>query len=168
MIPNYAMLIIVAHPYEPMLAVSGIDSTVKIFSPDHRARRLAAKARGVTAADKSTFTSINYPQAPRRRNAISGPSYSNPQHENGLDKEDISDLLADLDDLAEAPVSTRGLESRKRMDKSYEITSRNDMERRTGMQHSYVSRTMLELLQSRLGQQINVEDLQGDENCIVM
>ncbi|KAH0273456.1 WD40 repeat-like protein, partial [Aureobasidium melanogenum] len=29
------------HPYEPMLAVSGIDHTVKIFSPDSRAREAA-------------------------------------------------------------------------------------------------------------------------------
>lgn len=29
------------HPFEPLLAVSGIDSTIKIFSPDARAQEAA-------------------------------------------------------------------------------------------------------------------------------
>ena len=42
-----------------MIAVSGIDSTVKIFSPDARARADAAAARcGVRAIDPSNFSSV--------------------------------------------------------------------------------------------------------------
>jgi nuclear receptor interaction protein len=51
--------VIQPHPYEPMLAVSGIDSTVKIFSADARARADAAGARcGVRAIDPSGFSSV--------------------------------------------------------------------------------------------------------------
>ncbi|KAI5290472.1 hypothetical protein KEM54_001446 [Ascosphaera aggregata] len=38
---NEVVNVIQGHPYEPMLAVSGIDDTVKIFSPDRHAQRLA-------------------------------------------------------------------------------------------------------------------------------
>lgn len=38
------------HPYEPLLAVSGIDNTIKIFSPDARAQ---ADARGEITSDSS-------------------------------------------------------------------------------------------------------------------
>jgi hypothetical protein len=42
-----------------MIAVSGIDSTVKIFSPDARARADAAAARhGIRAVDPATFSSV--------------------------------------------------------------------------------------------------------------
>ncbi|KAF3484151.1 wd and tetratricopeptide repeat protein [Arthroderma uncinatum] len=41
--------VIQGHPYEPTLAVSGIDQTIKIFSPDSRAQEDASK--GVNIAD---------------------------------------------------------------------------------------------------------------------
>ncbi|KAF2208817.1 hypothetical protein CERZMDRAFT_48538 [Cercospora zeae-maydis SCOH1-5] len=44
--------VVQGHPYETMLAVSGIDST--IFSPDSRCREDARLARGVSAADTSS------------------------------------------------------------------------------------------------------------------
>jgi len=47
------------HPYEPVLAVSGIDSTVKIFSADKRARRDARRGvSGVHGVDARGFSSL--------------------------------------------------------------------------------------------------------------
>jgi nuclear receptor interaction protein len=107
-----------------MLAVSGIDSTVKIFSPDQRARRAAARAHGVTAADSSTFPSIGRPQ--RRRTSTLTPQ----------EWKEVNDGISDAGDLSDieepARVSERGLESRRRMHRQYQITSENDMERRSG------------------------------------
>src|ERR1700744_5901485 len=98
-----------------MLAVSGIDSTVKIFSADHRARQAAAKAHGVTAADPSQFTSI---LSLRRRNQSHTP------------REQRTEEEGEESDVEEPKVVERGLESRKRMHLMYRITSENDMERR--------------------------------------
>ncbi|KAF2095638.1 wd and tetratricopeptide repeat protein [Rhizodiscina lignyota] len=50
--------VIQSHPYEPMIAVSGIDHTIKIFSPDARARRDARLGIGVRKVDESDFSSI--------------------------------------------------------------------------------------------------------------
>ena len=43
------------HPYEPILAVSGIDHTIKIFSPDNRARQDAED--GVNISQSSNDSS---------------------------------------------------------------------------------------------------------------
>ncbi|KAL8867299.1 MAG: hypothetical protein Q9198_008569, partial [Flavoplaca austrocitrina] len=42
------------HPYEPVLAVSGIDSTIKIFSPDNRAQEDARAGRRRRARQESS------------------------------------------------------------------------------------------------------------------
>lgn len=47
---NLANALTLGHPYEPLLAVSGIDNTIKIFSPDARAQ---ADARGEFTSDSS-------------------------------------------------------------------------------------------------------------------
>jgi WD40 repeat protein len=41
--------VIEPHPYEPMIAISGIDYTVKIFSADAKERRRAAFGKGIFA-----------------------------------------------------------------------------------------------------------------------
>jgi WD40 repeat protein len=55
---NEVVNVIQGHPYEPMLAVSGIDHTVKIFSPDGRQRFDAKRGIGIEESDHSTFSSI--------------------------------------------------------------------------------------------------------------
>lgn len=45
---HLANALTLGHPYEPLLAVSGIDNTIKIFSSDARAQ---ADARGETTSD---------------------------------------------------------------------------------------------------------------------
>jgi nuclear receptor interaction protein len=66
------------HPYETMLAVSGIDHTIKIFSPDARAREAARLGRGVEAHDASQFSSIAWPprRGGRRRTSRRSTSHS--------------------------------------------------------------------------------------------
>jgi DDB1- and CUL4-associated factor 6 len=149
-----------------MLAVSGIDSTVKIFSPDQRARRAAAHAHGVTAADSSTFPSMG--RRPQRRRA----SPLNPQESKEL-HDGISEGDGDLSDADDQlmRVLEKGLESRRRMHRQYQITSENDMERRSGMHSGYVSRSMWQLLMnSGLGAQMeNMEEMSRDaQDCAVM
>jgi nuclear receptor interaction protein len=144
-----------------MLAVSGIDSTVKIFSPDARARRNALRGIGVSAADHSAFSTIGLSH--RRRCARSRPSGTNGSGShsdlNG-DADDDDDVVDDSD--SEQPAEN-GLASRKRIHMEYEITSENDMERRTENHSDYISRGMIQLLAQRIG---NPEEM--EENCRMM
>lgn len=50
--------VVQGHPYEPIIAVSGIDSTVKIFGGDARARKDAALGIGIEEIDREGFSSI--------------------------------------------------------------------------------------------------------------
>ncbi|KAF1814974.1 WD40 repeat-like protein [Eremomyces bilateralis CBS 781.70] len=50
--------VVQGHPYEPMIATSGIDNTIKIFSADARARHAARMALGVSASDPEEHSSI--------------------------------------------------------------------------------------------------------------
>lgn len=99
------------HPYEPVLAVSGIDHTIKIFSPDHRAQNDAQAGINVSSATNgsSGFSSIS-----GRRRAGRGSN-----NEDGPPKE--------------------GLSSRKRMHQSYQIVSQNDMQRKGGMRDTFIT-----------------------------
>ncbi|KAI5249118.1 WD40 repeat-like protein [Aureobasidium subglaciale] len=117
------------HPYEPMMAVSGIDHTIKIFSPDARAREAARLGRGVGAADASTFSSISWMRQ-RRQNRRAGAT-SEPALPAGA-----RDRNRDDEDEYVAP---GGLASRKRMHLEYQITSQNDVERQGGNQETFLT-----------------------------
>ncbi|KAL8792941.1 MAG: hypothetical protein Q9195_004438 [Heterodermia aff. obscurata] len=132
------------HPYEPLLAVSGIDHTIKIFSPDARAQDEAR--RGVNNTIPRSSTGYSSLSSRRRR--------------------------------SDAPAPSEGLESRKRMHDSYQITSQNDAERQGGMREAFISRGMLAQLAARLrartgtaGEGEEVDEDGGpvvlDDNCIV-
>ncbi|KAI9692213.1 MAG: hypothetical protein M1822_006443 [Bathelium mastoideum] len=131
--------ILEGHPYEPMLAVSGIDHTIKIFSSDSRARENACKGIGVSASDASTFSSINFGRRlSRRRPAQASPDPpskpavpASSTHPNGSNDDDDSD--------DEPEITANGLSSRKRMSQEYEITSRNDADRQGGGQDVYIT-----------------------------
>ncbi|GAB7345215.1 hypothetical protein MBLNU457_3591t1 [Dothideomycetes sp. NU457] len=122
------------HPYETMLAVSGIDHTIKIFSPDARAREAARLGRGIHAADSSDFSSIQWPlrlggrrvPSARSRNPVSEPA-----------------VPAPIDEHDDEYVAPNGLASRKRMHDEYQITSQNDISRQGGNQEAYITRSML-------------------------
>ncbi|KAI5197636.1 WD40 repeat-like protein [Aureobasidium subglaciale] len=131
------------HPYEPMMAVSGIDHTIKIFSPDARAREAARLGRGVEAADASTFSSISWMRQ-RRQNrqtvVTSEPALSaGARAQNGADDDEY--------------VAADGLASRKRMHLEYQITSQNDVERQGGNQETFLTRSMLASLAQHLRRQ---------------
>lgn len=107
------------NPYEPTMAVSGIDHTIKIFSPDANAQRNARKGVGVHQADRG-MSSLGFGRRrrPRRPSAHSPPAVPR------------DPSLSDDDDDDE--VTENGLQSRKAMHEQYQITSQNDMDREGG------------------------------------
>lgn len=120
------------HPYEPLLAVSGIDHTIKIFSPDSRAREAARLGRGVEAADASGFSSITWPaRAIGRRTAQRDMTTSEPAMAAVNDEQGVEE--------DEEYVASGGLASRKRMHEVYQITSRNDIDRQSGNNEALVT-----------------------------
>lgn len=135
--------VVQGHPYETCLAVSGIDHTIKIFSPDARAREAARKGVELMASDASGFSSLAWPprvgrSVIRRRRqtedpaegatTTSEPAVPTPAH--GTDEEE---------DEGESYVSPTGLASRKRMQNAYAIMQNNDVERQGGGQDAYIT-----------------------------
>ncbi len=114
------MLMHAGHPYEPTLAVSGIDSTIKIFSPDRKAQRDARLGinLGGWRDQEAPRSSLRWPRARehRRRSKESEPR-----------------PLLDSDDDEQGDPSCgagpHGLASRRRMHESYQIISQNDVDR---------------------------------------
>lgn len=137
--------VVQGHPYEPVLAVSGIDSTVKIFSADKRARRDARRGVGVAAMDSGNFSSLRLGGRVRGvRAPVTEPAVANT--EAGIGGKEV-----DSDDTDTEPLhAPNGLSSRKRMASEYEITSRNDHDRRGGNRDAFITRGVL----ARLAQQI--------------
>ena len=108
--------VVQGHPYEPMIACSGIDSSIKIFSPDARARDDARQGINVVNPGAEGHSSIRFGGRGRRG--------TQSRDENvGLD-----------DDL-----SNHGLPSRKAMHKSYQIMAQNDVDRRDGMGDAFIT-----------------------------
>ena len=104
------------------MAVSGIDHTIKVFSPDTAAQRNARKGIGVHSADRG-LSSLGFRRRrrPRRPSATSASELTR----------DAS-LSEDDDDDDDAEVTEDGLKSRKAMHDQYQITSQNDMDRKGG------------------------------------
>ena len=127
--------VVQSHPYEPMLAVSGIDHTIKIFSPDSRAREAARLGRGVEVTDASGFSSISWParmrgrRLPRQSTTTSEPAMArtSTSTEGRVEEED--------DDI----IAPNGLSSRKRMQQEYQIVGRNDVDRQGGNNEAYIT-----------------------------
>jgi nuclear receptor interaction protein len=119
------------HPYEPMLAASGIDHTIKIFSPDARAREAARLGSGIGAVDSSSFSSISWMRRRRQNRPAGATSTSEPAVDAATEARDAAD-----DDEYVAP---GGLTSRKRMHLEYQITSQNDVERQGGNQETFIT-----------------------------
>ena len=95
-----------------MLAVSGIDSTIKIFSPDNRNQDDARAGVNIGYASNG-FTTHSSLSGGRRRGRRT-PSES----DNG---------------------TTEGLESRKRMDQKDQIIRENDVQRQGGMREAFIT-----------------------------
>ncbi|KAF2155884.1 WD40 repeat-like protein [Myriangium duriaei CBS 260.36] len=131
--------VIQGHPYEPLLAVSGIDDTIKIFSPDARARMAARLGSGVEAADASTFSSINWPsraygrRLPRRTS--DAVALGSTAENGGSGTEQDSQKLEEDDEF----IAPNGFPSRKRLHLEYQITSQNDSRRQNGAQEAFIT-----------------------------
>jgi len=190
---NDVVNVIQGHPYEPVLAVSGIDSTVKIFSADSRARWNAARGNGIEEGGHSTFSGIGLRRHRPRRHPQAPPNPREAHHSMPpFDPEDYSPSRSDSEahpDLvtstgntqtAESPDSLspqeedsrmpgrNALASRKRMHNEYQIVSQNDMDRRRGgrAESSFLSRGMMALLAQRFRaevQDVAIDDLIGEE-----
>ena len=112
------------------MAVSGIDHTIKIFSPDAAAQRNARKGIGVHSADRG-LSSLGFGRR-RRRRRPSAASPTEVPHDSSVSDDDDGD--DDDDEVAE-----NGLKSRKAMHDQYQITSQNDMDRKGGESSLIVS-----------------------------
>lgn len=182
--------VIQPHPYEPMLAVSGIDHTIKIFSPDARARREAARGISIRKADTANWSSIGTRNRSRFRPVSSQEASSsmnalvvtNPDED---DEDTAEDLTLEpafvsssmdhrsrpLDDwgLEEDIVSEDGLASRKRMGQADRIKTANEQSRKRNDGGQWISRGMLELMNQRFRAQlgaVGADEVEGD--CSVM
>jgi nuclear receptor interaction protein len=119
------------------MAVSGIDHTVKIFSPDAHLQRNARKGVGVHSTDPSSFSSIRWGR--RGRNATTEPPAE-------TETERATETPSDSDD----EVEPGGLASRRRMHLSYQITSQNDMDRKGGRDDYFISQAVFAQLARHL------------------
>ncbi|KAA6413752.1 MAG: hypothetical protein FRX48_02113 [Lasallia pustulata] len=142
-------------PLEPLIAVSGIDHTIKIFSPDARAQDDARAGinLGVSSTGSSGYPSLGG-YVGRRRRGGSGEAATD----------------------ADRP----GLASGKRMQQSYRICSQNDADRRGGMQDAFITWDMFAQLAARLRERqmggaaaVGADEGEGgtivlDDNCEIM
>lgn len=111
--------VVQGHPYEPMIACSGIDSTVKIFGVGAKEREDAEKGIDVANPGGSVHSSL---RLGGRRARLA--------------------RLNDEDDEVEdggGEITSAGLRSRKAMGKMYEIISQNDVERRRGVGDAFMT-----------------------------
>ncbi|KAF2486605.1 WD40-repeat-containing domain protein [Neohortaea acidophila] len=127
--------VVQGHPYEPMLAVSGIDHTIKIFSPDARAREVARLGEEVRAADSSQFSSLAWPSRFGRRRQTRSESQSQTTSEPAMPGPTVDARDAEDEDY----VSPTGLASRKRLHDAYRIVNQNDVERRGGNNDAFLT-----------------------------
>lgn len=130
------------HPYEPLLAVSGIDHTIKIFSPDLQAQ--AAARHGINLG-------TSFAQSPGRSSLRTWPRL----RQTRAPSDDIEAITVDNETLSPDTLSpgavdenesdalghprNGGLASRKRMHDSYRIVSQNDVERQGGLRDAYIT-----------------------------
>ncbi|RMZ80016.1 hypothetical protein DV738_g3038, partial [Chaetothyriales sp. CBS 135597] len=179
--------VIQGHPYEPMIACSGIDSTIKIFGPGGSTRERRNAARGIDLANPSGGSHLSLPFGRRRRmrramareddNDGDDGENNNLKHEEAVREDGQFDLD---DELGEPKVERHGLRSRRALHREYEITSQNDAERRRGLGNAFMTEDTLERLAAALQRgQLRAVDGQAfdggggmilvdDQNCSVM
>lgn len=116
-----------------MLAVSGIDHTIKIFSPDVRSQKDARNGinLGTSSSNSAGHSSIMLGR--RRRPPTREATTTNEPSTDGTELEDEND-----NDNGTGSCSGV-LASRKRMQDSYRIVSQNDVERQEGMQDAFIT-----------------------------
>ncbi|MCJ1478512.1 hypothetical protein MMC13_007192 [Lambiella insularis] len=133
------------HPYEPLLAVSGIDHTIKIFSPDRQSQEDARNGVNLgISATRSTGHSSLFIRSPRLDRPI--PISTDADGETTTDPPNGSEAPLSLSghrtidsDQKTKSRKNGGLASRKRMQDSYQIVSQNDVERQGGMRDAFIT-----------------------------
>lgn len=137
--------VVQGHPYETMLAVSGIDHTVKIFSADNRAREAARWGRDSVETATDARKRL---QEEGRREAKREAEWKLWEMEDGRARLDRDHAQEEADDEEEDErfIAPGGLESRRRMQHEYSITSHNDVSRQGGNQEAVITRSMLQNL----------------------
>lgn len=122
-----------------MIAVSGIDHTIKIFSPDQPSQYDARNGIniGASATGSSGHSSVfmSRPRVQRFHPAMLNTTNGD-DNKTGQCESEVEEADTDTHDL-----NTRngGLASRKSMHKSYQIISQNDAERHGGMRDAYIT-----------------------------
>lgn len=127
--------VVQGHPYEPMIACSGIDSTIKIFGPGGQSRERHQASKGIHIANPggSVHSSLRY--GARRRRAQMNHDDEDDDQEQAPSAGDAAD-----EDDEESGMPARGLRSRQAMQDSYRIMQGNDEERRNnGQSDAYIS-----------------------------
>ncbi|KAI9726638.1 MAG: hypothetical protein M1828_001005 [Chrysothrix sp. TS-e1954] len=153
--------VVQGHPYEPMIAASGIDHTVKIFSPDARARQQARQGIGISGVDASAWSSLQFggrrPRRPiPRRTQQQDEEDAEALRQQRRDAETTSEPAFQFwqdedveygDDDFEGP---NGLPSKRRTQDEYKITSQNEVDRRGGNREAFITRGMLAQLAAQI------------------
>jgi DDB1- and CUL4-associated factor 6 len=129
--------VVQGHPYEPMIACSGIDSTVKIFGVGARERANAEQGRDVANPGGSAHSSLRLGGRRARMVRLQ-------QDEEGDGEGGGEGGGEDGDDKDETRTRA-GLSSRKAMHRSYDIIAQNDAERRRGLGDAFVTVSVDEL-----------------------
>lgn len=122
-----------------MIAVSGIDHTIKIFSPDRQSQHDARNGINLgTSATGSSGHSSLFMNRPRPRRSPPVHTNLNNGNDTGVGSRQAETEEADsgVDDLTP---SNGGFASRKRMHESYQIISQNDAERQGGMRDAFIT-----------------------------
>ncbi len=148
-----------------MMAVSGIDHTIKIFSPDNRAqwearnginldksaairpaserprlRRIGIRSRFGTAGDDEDNNEQAHVLVEARVSANdtpAAPATEAPEGSSSINY--IADPDDDEADMADVPARNGGLAMRRRMDQLYQITSQNEQWRESRVHRATLS-----------------------------
>ena len=111
--------VVQGHPYEPIIACSGIDSTIKVFGPGTRERIDAENGADVANPGGDVHSSL---RLGGRRARMARLNHDGDEADSGADN-----------------LTSRGLRSRKAIGKMYEIIGQNDVERRRGVGEAYLT-----------------------------
>ncbi|KAH7406157.1 hypothetical protein DE146DRAFT_609062 [Phaeosphaeria sp. MPI-PUGE-AT-0046c] len=118
-----------------VVQVSGIDHTIKIFSPDARDQYNARKGIGVQSADPG----LSSLQWGRRRRARAAERDNDEDGNDNAEAHSTEARATEVQSDSDDEVAYNGLRSRKRMHEAYQITSQNDMDRKGGREDYFIS-----------------------------
>ena len=139
--------VVQGHPYEPMIACSGIDSTVKIFGPGGESRERDRASRGIDVANPGGALHSSLRFGVRRRRDQDMTDSTNDQNPQTAAAEVE---VADEEEIKAA--AAKSLKSCRALHNQYRITSDNDSKRRrrSGMDSALVSVSDFEALNESL------------------